>query len=93
MYQNKNDFKKADESLEVAMKMLKKKSVYSDNRMGSVLLSKAENYIKLKKFEDSVLSSEEASNYFPNNIFNKALVHEYKFYANFFSGEFTENEK
>ncbi|MBK7572236.1 MAG: hypothetical protein IPI10_11645 [Bacteroidetes bacterium] len=87
MYQNKNDFNKADESLEVAMKMLKKKSVYSDNRMGSVLLSKAENYIKLRNFEGSVLSSEEASNYFPNNIFNKALVHEYKFYANFFSGE------
>ncbi len=92
LYQNINDFKKADESLDVAMKMLKKKSVYSDNRMGSVLLSKAENYIKLRNFEGSVLSSEEASNYFPNNIFNKALVFEYKFYANFFSGEIKKSK-
>lgn len=91
-YQNEKKYLKADDSLNTALKMLKSKSVYSDNRMGSVLLSKSENFIKLHKFEESIVLSSESSNYFPNNIFNQALVHECKFYANFFRGEFIKSK-
>lgn len=59
--------------------------------MGSVLLSKSENYIKLHKFKESLLMSNQSSAYFPNNIFNQALVYECKFYANYFSGEFAKS--
>lgn len=92
LFQVKNDFDRADQSLDVALLMLKEKSVYSDNRMGSVLLSKSENFIKLKKFNNAINYSEAANHYFPNNIFNIALVHECKFYANFFSGEFEKSK-
>lgn len=91
MYQVESDFLKADHSLDVALSMLKSKSIYSDNRMGSVLLSKSENYIKLHKFKESLLMSNQSSAYFPNNIFNQALVYECKFYANYFSGEFAKS--
>ncbi len=92
MFQNENNFVRADESLDVAIKILKKKSVYSDNRMGSVLLSKSENCIKLRNFEDSLQLSEDSNKYFPNNIFNKALVQENKFYANFYLGDFNKSK-
>lgn len=92
LYQIENNYEKANHSLDLALEILKKKSVYSDNRMGSVLLSKSENYIKLRNFKDSLKYTEESIKYFPNNIFNKALVSEYKFYANFFLGQFEESK-
>ncbi|MBK9412743.1 MAG: hypothetical protein IPN61_04855 [Bacteroidetes bacterium] len=91
MFQNEKKYIKADISLDTALSMLKSKSVYSDNRMGSVLLSKSENYIKLHKFEESLSLSNRSIEFFPNNIFNQALVHECKFYANYFGGEFDKS--
>jgi hypothetical protein len=91
-YQNEKKYNKADISLDTALTMLKSKSVYSDNRMGSVLLSKSENNIKLHKFKEAIDLSNESNRFFPNNIFNQALVHECKFYALYFIGEFLQSK-
>ena len=84
LFQIEEKFEEASISLLKIDKLLSKKSVYSENRKGTTLLNISNNNIYLRKFNDSIQFAEKAKKYFPNNIYNKALVDENLFYANFY---------
>ena len=67
-------------------------SIYSENRIGTTLLNIANNNINLYKFNEAIESAKQAKIYFPNNIYNKALVDEYMFYSYFYQNKFKEAE-
>lgn len=89
--QIKNRYGLADKCLDQAVKAVEKKSVFSENRMGSVLLSKSDNYIHMYDFENSNKYLKLAEKYFQNNVFNKALVNENRFYSKFYGGDYKES--
>ena len=48
------------------------------------MLNISNNNIYLKKYKESIQFAEKAKKYFPNNVYNQALVDENLFYANFY---------
>ena len=84
LYQLEEKFEEASISLLKIENLLSKKSVYSENRKGTTLLNISNNNIYLKKYKESIQFAEKAKKYFPNNVYNQALVDENLFYANFY---------
>ena len=84
LYQIEEKFEEASISLLKIENLLSKKSVYSENRKGTTLLNISNNNIYLKKYKESIQFAEKAKKYFPNNVYNQALVDENLFYANFY---------
>ena len=88
LFQIEEKFEGAGDCLLKINVLLSKKSIYSDNRKGTALLNISNNNIFLNKFNDAIIFAADARKYFPNNIFNQALVDEYLFYTNFYLGNF-----
>lgn len=86
LFQINNEFKKADSALDKAIEILSKKSVYTNNRMGAILLSKSDNYLRMFDFSKSIEYGQMSNIYFPNNKFNKSLVVENNFFCNLYTG-------
>jgi hypothetical protein len=91
LYQIEEDYLKAEECLKNIITLLQNKSIYSNSRMGSTLLNIANNSIHLNKHSEAIKNANEAKPYFSNNVFNKALVEEFLFYANFYQGNIIES--
>jgi hypothetical protein len=92
LYQIEGNYVDANICLELIDNLVKKKSIYSDNRMGTTLLNMSNNNLFLKKFDVAVYYAKKAVEYFPNNIFNKSLVNEYLFYSFFYQNKFEESK-
>ncbi len=91
-YQIKGEFNVANEFLTEILNLILNKSIYSENRMGTALLNISNNNINLYNFNEAIEAAEKAKKYFPNNIYNQALVNEYLFYSYFYQEKFKEAE-
>lgn len=91
-YQIKGEFNVANVYLTEILSLILNKSIYSENRMGTALLNISNNNINLYKFKEAIEAAEKAKKYFPNNIYNQALVNEYLFYSYFYQGKYKEAE-
>lgn len=81
-------FEKANELLDEALKIVQIKSVFTNTRIGSVLLSKSDNYVRLYDFKNAMKYAIKSEPYFSKNVLNISLVLENKFYINYFEGNF-----
>ena len=81
-------FEKANDLLEEALKVVQEKSVFTNTRIGSVLLSKSDNYVRLFDFKNAMKYAIKSEPYFSTNVVNVSLVLENKFYINYFQGNY-----
>lgn len=68
-------------------------SIYTENRLGSVLLNLANNEVLLGNFNEAIRIGEESRRYFKNLKLTQKIVDENNFYANFYLKNFHECER
>jgi hypothetical protein len=87
-YQLNNNFLKAMEHLNVLSKLVNLKSIYTNNRMGAIILNISNNNIHMGNYDLSLKYAALAGPYFSRNIFNTSLVEEHKFYSYFYKSDY-----
>jgi hypothetical protein len=81
-----NNYIQAAEHLNILYDLLKEKSIYSKNQMGTILLNISSNHIHLGNYEEAIEFANKSRPYFQGNIINTSLVFEQLFYANYYKG-------